>query len=71
MDHNAESRECSVVYTRGTNPVYVQILTSLYGLRQAALNWYERLDRELRKSGFRKSAWEAGVYFSAEMVLLV
>jgi len=35
------------------------------------LNWYERLDQELRKSGFRKSAWEAGVYFWAELILLV
>ena len=35
------------------------------------LNWYERLDQELRKSGFRKSAWEAGVYFWAELILLI
>jgi len=54
--HNAESQECSIIYTGATDPVYVRILQSLYGLRQPALNWYEKLARELRKSGFSKSA---------------
>lgn len=39
--------------------------------RQAALTLYEKLDRELKKSGFRKSAWAAGFYFLAQVVLLV
>jgi len=67
----SEPQEHLVAYTDNRDPVFVQVLRSLYGLRQAALNWYERLDKELRKSGFRKSAWEAGVYFWTELILLV
>jgi len=67
----SEPQEGLVAYTGERDPVYVRVLRSLYGLRQAALNWYARLDQELRKSGFRKSAWEAGVYFWAELILLV
>jgi len=51
--------------------ISVRILRSLNGLQQAALNWYERLDRELRKSSFRKSTCKAGVYFWSELILLV
>jgi len=68
---NAEPQGYSIAYTGELNPIYVRILRSLYGLRQAALNWYERLDYELRKSGFRKSTWEAGVYFWSEFIFLV
>jgi len=67
----SEPQEHLVAYTGERDPVYVRVLRSLYGLQQAALNWYERLDQELGKSGFRKSAWEAGVYFWAELILLV
>ena len=67
----AEPQESFVVYIGEMDPVHVRVLRGLYGLRQAALNWYERLDEELRKSGFGKSHWEGGVYFWLELILFV
>jgi len=62
---------CRVAYTGKREPVCVRILKSLYGLRQSALNWYGKLDSELIRNRFRKSDWEAGVYYQGELVLLV
>jgi len=62
---------CRVAYTGKRDPVCVRILKTLYGLRQSALNWYGKLDSELIRNGFRKSDWEAGVYYKGELVLLV
>jgi len=66
-----DSNLCRVAYTGKHEPVCVRILKSLYGLRQSALNWYDKLDSELIRNGFRKSDWEAGVYYQGELVLLV
>ena len=35
------------------------------------MNWYGKLDSELVTNEFRKSDWEAGVYYQGELVLLV
>jgi len=65
-----DSNLCRVAYTSKHEPVCVRILKSLYGLRQSALNWYDKLDSELIRNGFRKSDWEAGVFLRGSWFFL-
>lgn len=44
------------------NPVCQRLLKSLYSLKQASLNWFERLENFLSSIGLQKLRSEPGIY---------
>ena len=48
-----------------------RLIRSIYGTRQAAINWYKRFDDILRMLGFTRSEIEAGIYARGKLILLI
>lgn len=48
-----------------------RLICSIYGTRQAALNWYKRFNDILEAFGFTRSTIEAGVYYRGNLLLLI
>ena len=53
------------------SPAIGRLIRSIYGTRQAAINWYERFDDILRTLGFTRSEIEASVYSRGKLILLI
>ena len=52
------------------NHVY-RLKKDLYGLKQAPRAWYSRLDKYLRKHGYRKGNTDSNLYIKEEHVSLI
>ena len=51
---------------------YVYMLKkSLYGLKKAPWAWYSRLDKDLRKQGYRKGNTDSNIYIKEEQDSLI
>ncbi len=48
----------------------LKLKKSLYGLKQASLNWFEKLKQGLTDRGFSPSAIDPCLYLKANMILL-
>ncbi|EDN06631.1 hypothetical protein HCAG_03161 [Histoplasma mississippiense (nom. inval.)] len=49
-------------FHEGRGDLVCELMQGLYGLKQAALLWYEELRRMLLQSGFRVSPYDAGLF---------
>ena len=64
------------VHTQGNfvskhrEPAIGHLIRSIFGTRQAAINWYKRFDEILMKLGFTRSSVEAGIYMRGTLILL-
>lgn len=47
-----------VVYKNGCKVLYVQVLRALYGMLQAALLWYKKLQTDLEEQGFKFNPYD-------------
>lgn len=52
-------------------PLFARLIRSMYGTRQAALNWFVTFDSELTKLGFTRSKIEAGIYKREDVIILI
>lgn len=54
---------------KGTN--YVQVVKSLYGLKQSGRAWNEKLDSKLTSLNFRKSQYDRCIYIHTDLQVVV
>ena len=52
-------------------PLFARLIHSMYGTRQAALNWFVTFDSELTKLRFTCSKIEAGIYKREDVIILI
>ena len=52
-------------------PAIGRLIRSIYGTRQAAINWYKPFDEILMRLGFTRSSVEAGIYMRGTLILLI